>query len=105
MLRGSPDEMGPDRCVWSGLLAGRQPLSRATRLFPGNRTALGLIQWNAFVRLSSPIRPAPKRGTVWPMSTSDEELETTWPEDPAAPAAGDPDGEDGGDTDGTDTDA
>jgi len=36
------------------------------------------------------------------MSTSDEELETTWPEDPAAPAAGDPDGEDGGDTDGED---
>lgn len=53
--------------------------------------------------LPSPIRPAPKRGTVWRMSTSDEELETTWPEDPAAPAAGDPDGEDGGDTDGTDT--
>ncbi len=62
-----------------------------------------LIQWNAFVRLPSPIRPAPKRGTVWRMSTSDEELETTWPEDPAAPAAGDTDGEDGGDTDGTDT--
>jgi len=37
------------------------------------------------------------------MSTSDEELETTWPEDPAAPAAGDTDGEDTGETDGTDT--
>ncbi len=55
------------------------------------------------VSLPSPPCTARERGTVWRMSTSDEELETTWPEDPAAPAAGDTDGEDGGDTDGTDT--
>ena len=30
---GSPDEMGPDRCVWSGL---HRRWATATRLLPGN---------------------------------------------------------------------
>jgi hypothetical protein len=39
-------------------------------------------------------------GTVQAMSTSDDDLETTWSE--SATASGDTDGEDGGDTDGQD---
>jgi len=55
----------------------------------------------------SPPGTARERGTVRLMSTSDEELETTWPEDAATPAGGtdgtDSDSGDSGDTDGTDS--
>jgi hypothetical protein len=51
---------------------------------------------------SSPYCERSETGTVAAMSTSDDELETSWSDDGPG-ASGDTDGTDSGDTDGTDS--